>query len=365
MFKVIRFDADGNIWGQKYPTDGKAVRKEKKRRDFVSFSNKIILNRWCDTEYNFCIGTNGVCSENFFEEVPWYLRVTANNRIKYWWGNDCLKKLNLVDPVVGACPFVYSLPLYDKREYNSRFQFIFLPKADGCPQVDDAITMLTNLNREQSKRDGFLQTLSDLKLKNPVYICAPPDYDYWEEFLPKEMEMRLFCLGFNRYDPEWNDNMIKVFNHATELYFHMISTPSVYSSYMGKKVSFYNTDILYLEDNGIGDTYTLDKDRKSPLYLEFMDYITNVFANKTSDMSFWITQFMSLDLVKSPEELDKDLLTLDSRGGKITKKLPSIGQMHNEYTTKSPHNHYHLLLEQVSKFDATPSDIAYDYFTKL
>ena len=364
MFKVIRFDDTGCIWGQQYPSDPQAVRLERMRRDFVSFGNKIVLNDWCDTEYDFCIGTNGICTENFFEEVPWYLKVTANNRVKYWWGNDCLKKLDLLDPITGACPFVYSLPLYEKRDYNERFQFVFLPKADGCPQVDQFITMKTNLNSEKEKRDGFLQTLKDLKLKNPVYICAPPDYDYWEEFFPKEMEMRLFCLGFNRYDPQWNDTLINVFNHASELYFHMISTPSVYASYLGKRVSFYNTDLLYLNTSDTASVYTLDKTKKPQIYHEFMDYITDVFSRKTSDMGFWITEFLSLRLVKNPTELARDLSTLDSRGGRITRGIPKLHQLQFDDDRQS-HTLYERLRSKIEEFNTAPSDIAYDYFTKL
>lgn len=364
MFKVIRFDDSGCIWGQPYPSDPQSVKLEKMRRDFVSFGNKVVLNKWADTEYDFCIGTNGICSENFFEEVPWYMKVTANNRIKYWWGNDCLKKLKLLDPVVGACPFVYSLPLYEKRDYNERFQFVFLPKADACPQIDQYFTMKTDLNNAQDKRDEFLQTIKDLNLKNPVYICAPPDYDYWEEFFPKEMEMRLFCLGFNRYDSQWNDTLISVFNHATELYFHMISTPSVYSSYMGKKVSFYDTNLLHLDKLGERDTYTLDKTKKAKIYHEFMEYITDVFANKTRDMGFWITEFLSLNLIKDPTQLSKDLLTLDNRSGKITRGVPTMSQILNDSPRKA-HTNYDTLVEMVAKFNTPPSDKAYDYFTKL
>ena len=58
-----------------------------------------------------------------------------------------------------------------------------------------------------------------------------------------------------------------------------LSTPSVYSSYVGREVKFYDTDVLHV-DNDDDELYTLDKTKKSDDYFKFLDYIHAVFETK-------------------------------------------------------------------------------------
>lgn len=368
MYKLIRFDKTGCAYGEQPPYDYINARNG----NFVSFSNEILLNMWADSNHNFHVGTNGVCTENFFEDKPWYFHISTNQRVRYWWGNDCLKKIHHSgqnDLITGACPFVYSNDLYRNMPTSDKFQAVFLPKSDGCPQADSTFTMKTELADDQAKMDRFLATIENLKIKNPIFIAFPSDYMYWERKIPRSMIHRLFSLGFDRYDPRWNKTMISLFNHCSEMYFHIISTPSVYASYMGKKVNFYSTELLELNDDDvIGEAmYTLDKNRKPPIFHEFMEYITHTFQYKTSDMNYWIHQFMSLDLIKDCEELQNDLLTLESRSGMIRSGKPTMSSLYNELQnpiTKT-HPNYNALCKKVKEFNTEPSELAAYYFNLL
>lgn len=369
MLKLIRFDSEGYVFGERFPWNILAARKG----NVVSFGYRDPLDQWTGTQYTYQIGTNGVCSENFFEETPWYFNIPTNHRIRYWWGHDCIKKLQICpqkDLVRGASPFVYSTELYQNRHKSNNFQAIFLPKGDGCEEAEGRFTMWSQLVDDQAKVDRFLATMEALSVDNPIFIAFPTDYVYWESRLPKSMLSRLFCIGFDRYDPLWNSRMIDLINHCSELYFHMISTPSVYASYMGKKVKFYSTELLHLKDEDIKLTdkpiYTLDRDRKPKIYGEFMEYITDTFENKTSDLGYWITQFLSLDLVKDSAELAADLFTIDQRNPTVRMRMPS-GGMYGDYSTtkKKVHNNFESLLSNTKTFKTDPSELAEYYFTKL
>lgn len=369
MLKLIRFDKNGYAFGERFPWNIESARKG----NIVSFGYRDPLDQWTGTEYTYQIGTNGVCSENFFQEVPWYLNIPTNHRIRYWWGHDCLKKLHLCpqrDLVYGASPFVYSTELYQNKPKSNKFQAIFLPKGDGCEEAKGRFTMWSELVDDQAKVDSFLATIEALNVDNPIFIAFPTDYVYWESRLPKSMLSRIFCIGFDRFDPLWNTRMIDLINHCSELYFHMISTPSVYASYMGKKVKFYSTELLNLDDKDIRlkdkPVYTLDRDRTPKIFNEFMEYITDTFENKTSDLGYWITQFLSLDLVKDYDELGSDLLTLEQRNASIRMRLPS-GGMYGDYgrVQRKLHNNYDTLLSNNKAFKTDPSELAEYYFNKL
>ena len=133
---------------------------------------------------------------------------------------------------------------------------------------------------------------------------------------------------------------------------------------MGKEVRYYDTDLLTLDDSEVDDSkplYTLDKSRKSPLYLEFMDYITGVFENKTSDLDYWINYFMSLDLVQTSEQMRDTLLTLASRNVKMDIEFDNyIAPLHSDRDRQ-----YEAMVDRINSLSITPSDKALYYSDKL
>ena len=59
--------------------------------------------------------------------------------------------------------------------------------------------------------------------------------------------------------------------------------------------------------------YTVVPKEKSPEWNKFMRYLTDCFRGDGPDKYFWLTKLLSLERVKPPEELYKDLLTMHER----------------------------------------------------
>ena len=34
---------------------------------------ELLLNEWAQKQYEYSIGSNGICTENFFVDVPWQI----------------------------------------------------------------------------------------------------------------------------------------------------------------------------------------------------------------------------------------------------------------------------------------------------
>jgi len=332
-----------------FDVNGKLISSEKieKILDTVPFSNKILLNTWCNSNFDFeC--SNGISVESFFIEKPWTL-LRGNIRRKYFWGNDTIKKLKNTNFIFGSSPFVYTKEIYDNTiKHLNLYQTVFLPKSDEYCK--------TQLIQKRSFCREFKNTLLQLNLENPIYISWPFDYDYYCRFLPEKITSRMYSIGYNGFDTDWNMKLLKLISYSSELYFNMISTPCVYSCFLNKNVKFYNSDIQFLPldvEENINSIYTVDKSKKNDTWHSFMDYIKRVFQDKTEDLNFWIMNFLSLDLVKSPEELFQDLLTL-----------------HNDHTrlelSFTNNDYYSELIKKVETFKyKNCSKLSHYYYDRL
>lgn len=358
--RVISFDEEGNV---------NLVQKTWDIDEFTDFSYRYLLNEWIGRDYQFVIGSNGICTENFFEDLPWQIgRKSYKTDHIYWWGEDLIKKIEKHRPddeiIKGACPFVYTKEIYTRTDVEPYLQAIFLPKTDGVDDVEFPVS--TQLNLDYEKRLRLQKTIFDLDWVDPLFICAPYDVEYYSDMLPRD---RLFSLGEVREDNEWNDRLLSVIQHCDTLYFQMVSTPAVFASYVGKKVKFYDTDILHYEVDDCEEFYTLDKTKKSKIYLEFIEYINEVFETKSSDMDFWIRKFLSLDRIMTPEKLAEYVydstrspsLPVDSkRTGDIINMVYQADDILNKEQPLFPYLKHH-----VAKFNRRPSDLAVYYFNLL
>lgn len=357
MVKYIDFDSEGNIFNR--------INDEKISKDYVPFSNRILLNQWCDSNFDFYC-SNGVFVENFFNSNPWQV-FTSPPRSKYFWGNDSLKKIERTGYIFGASPFVYSKKIYDKSIKNiEKYQTVFLPKSDNKGK--------TQLIRKRSLCHKFREKLLTLNLNNPIYIAFPPDYEYYNTFFTNEMKSKLYCLGLDGYSSDWNDKLLELIFYSSELYFNIISTPAIFSSFLNKRVKFYNSDLQYLPEELYKNSfsnYTVDKRLKNSEWHEFMEYITDVFENKTDDLNFWIYNFLSLDKIKSPKDLYEDLLVLHTNFHKETHLLTlnkKNDNMNNiiSYNENLKNNQNFLnLKEKVNYFYPKHSETAIYYYEKI
>lgn len=315
--------------------------------NFADYSYKEIVDAWSNSKYSFGFATNGVSVENFYEDSPWQLN-RDHNWNWYWFDETLIKKIAFDAEEVytlGACPFVYSQRIYQDNNASPLYQVVFLPKSDSMLVQDFVI----DTDIDELKLNELKNTLDNLGLTNPIYITTAECYGIYSNVFP---ENQLYCLGDQRSDKKWNDRLLDVILHATELYFHTLSTPCVFSSYMGKDVKFYSTDILTTDVHS-SNSYSMSLSTKSPEYLQFKEYIENVFENKLSDMDYWIRQFLSLDRIQSPEDLRQTLSVFDEASVPEGYTLPQTISMHTELTAF------------VSQFNREPSQQALDYFEAL
>lgn len=333
--------------------------------DSVTFSNRILLNRWCGSSYNF-FSTNGVSTDSFFVPESWYRKTSMDCNIldlKYFWGNDTLKKIKEDNIISGCSPFVYSSLLYEEKKHTPKYQTVFLTRSDLLDK--------TQLRPSKELCEDLEQTLNDLQLENPIYIAFPKDYAFYYHNLPS-LRPHLYSLGGDGFDMDWNDKLIKVIFNSEELYFNMISTPCIYSSFLNKKVKFYESDLQYLPEehvNGRYASYSLDRSRKDKSWFDFMNYIQDVFENKTDDLDFWIYNFLSLNLVKSPDELREDLLTLNKRYDNMKQdiKIESEDLIFApvKIETTVGEKNFDLLKDKISKLNVKSNDKINYYYDRL
>jgi len=347
--QVITFDEEGDVF---------VVEQEWELDTFSDFSYRTVLNEWAHVNYEYNIGSNGICTENFFVDIPWQVnRDTYASKNLYWWGEDLIKKVSKHrqhELITGACPFVYTKEIYTRPQLETYYQAIFLPKTDAVTNSEFPVETLLSLQYE--KRQRLQDIIYDLGWTNPLFICAPYDHEYYNDMFPEE---RLFSLGVERADIEWNARLLDLIQRCDTLYFQMISTPAVYSSYVGRDVKFYNTDILHTESNDT-ELYTLDKDKKPEIYFRFLDYIHNVFESRSGDMDFWIRKFLSLDRIQTPDELSNVLRKTNLH--KISNSIASTSIRDIMIEGKSL---YPNLDQYVNQFNREPSDSAVYYFNHL
>ena len=349
--QVITFDEEGNVY---------SVEQEWEVDDCADFSYRIVLNEWAQKQYEYSIGSNGICTENFFVDVPWQInRDTYQSKHIYWWGEDLIKKVSKHrdhELITGACPFVYTKEIYTRPEVETYYQAVFLPKTDAVTNADFPVETL--LSMEYEKRQRLQDTIYDLDWTNPLFICAPYDAEYYSDVFPED---RLFSIGVKRADIEWNARLLDLIQRCDTLYFQMISTPAVYSSYVGRNVKFYNTDILHTEQSG-NELYTLDKDKKSEIYFRFLDYIHDVFENRSSDMDFWIKKFLSLERIETPDELSTTLRRTNEH--RLTNNL-ARNRIRDIMIENKVSSLYPYLRHHSAQFNRAPSDSAVYYFNNL
>ena len=349
--QVITFDEEGNVY---------AIEKDWEVDKFSDFSYRMLLNEWAQEQYEYSIGSNGICTENFFVDVPWQInRDTYESKNLYWWGEDLIKKVNKHrehELIAGACPFVYTKEIYTRPEVESYYQAVFLPKTDAVTNSDFPVETLLSL--EYEKRQRLQDTIYDLDWTNPLFICAPYDAEYYSDVFPED---RLFSLGSKRADVEWNARLLDLIQWCDTLYFQMISTPAVYSSYVGKNVKFYNTDILHTEMSD-SELYTLDKSKKPEIYFQYLSYIHEVFENRGVDMDFWIRKFLSLDRIQTPDELSDSLQK--TVADRMTQRLAKRSVRDIIGMTRSI-SLYPQLRSYSAQFNRAPSDSAVYYFNHL
>jgi len=348
---VIGFTPEGDVG---------IVDKEWDRDEFCDFSYRRLICEWVGKDIMVLFGTNGVCTENFQVEVPWQIaRHWYMTSDVYWWGEDLIKKMRKKDTlkegfITGACPFVYSKEIYTRPQMETFYQAIFLPKTDNIGGLDFDVS--TVLNHDHEERQRLQDIIYGLDWTNPLFIATEQDMYYYADIFP---ENRLFCLGATRNDNEWNDRLVELIQRCDTLYFQMISTPAIYSSYIGRNVKFYNTSVLETLSDA-EDLYTLDKTKKSDSYFEFLDYIHEVFETKGNDMDFWIRRFLSLDRILPPEEL-LDSVTMVHKKNQVAKEsIRDIMMGSNDCSHLYPH-----LEQKVSEFNRKPSDDAVYYYNLL
>lgn len=351
---VIAFDEEGNVG---------IIEKEWELDASADFSYRYLLNEWANRQYDFVIGSNGICTENFLVDIPWQVnRDHYASKHVYWWGEDLIKKIHKHrgDYIcTGACPFVYTKEIYTRPNIEPYLQAIFLPKTDKVTNADFPVE--TQLNIDYEKRVKLQETIYNLDWVNPIFICAPYDVDYYADMFP---EGRLFSLGAERADIEWNARLLSVIQHCDTLYFQMVSTPAVYSSYVGREVKFYDTDVLHVE-NDDDELYTLDKTKKSDEYFKFLEYIHAVFETRSQDMDFWIRKFLSLDRIQTPEELAKTLQKSRRYGNPSLIEKPQVNDIILGDEAYNHHNVYPLLKQHAAQFNRKPSDDAVYYYNLL
>ena len=321
--KFIDFDLDGSIIEYNI-NDQKNIKKDSYG---VAYSNRVHLNDWCNADLNFNC-SNGVGVESFFEETSWFSKFKNKENNKYFWGYDTIRKIKNSNSIFGACPFVYFKKIYQDLKFEEKYQVIFLPKSDCKFKMQ--------LDKKRSSRIKFREIIENMNFSNPIYIAFPLDYEYYERFLPTKITHRMYCLGVDGFEIDWNDKLLKLILNAKELYFNVLSTPCVFSGYLGKPIKFYNSNIQCLPKEydipeNIHSVYGYSKKEKNKDWIVFMQYIKDVFENKTDDFDFWIYNFLSLDLIKKPEDLYKDLLILHKRDENNSKQISIPDFDHNCY----------------------------------
>ena len=320
----------------------------------VAYSNKILLNEWCNSNLNF-LCTEGVGVESFFNKISWYhTPENIKKNCKYFWGNDTFKKVNDSNNIFGSSPFVYSKLLYKDTNFVGKYQTVFFPKSESSYEM--------RLTNKKSLFKKFVENIQGIGLSNPIYIAFPTDYDYYQRYLPPNMVSRLYSIGIDRYDINWNTRLVKLILNSKELYFNVLSTPCVFSAFLNKSIKFYSSDIQYLPEEIINSKnnyslYNYGKKKNTEEWITFMKYINDVFEYRTKDIDFWIYYFLSLHLIQRPKDLYENLLELHYRNSNNSSIIKLTTPVFED-------NLYEKLQNKVSKLNPIRSKMT-DYFSNI
>ena len=343
---------------------------------YSAFGNRIALNDWCNSNLIFQTN-NSVGIENFYNEVPW-CELMGFADAKYFWGNECIKKvIKRGDRKYGTCPLVYGNYLYQDKmpKFSSRYQTVFMPKRDN--------TFKTWLSEDSEKISDFVSELEKLNLNNPIYISFYEDYPYYMNNYPKSIMDHMYCVGYIGFDVDWIVTLLQLLKMSDVVYCNGLTSSAVYASFLKKPIKFYKQNIIfkpevpedfrkYVSDEKfesekiISQRYTVAWEAKSKEWINFMKYIQDVFENDLEDKDYWITNFLSLDKIKPPEELYDILLTLHKRYCILSKDPKTYANVEVTPFIKS-HDLFDQAKEDCNSFikKSLPSKLAKKYYDEL
>lgn len=268
------------------------------------------LDEWCgikdilfSKDYNIY---PGITKETFFEHDDFEYKRSGS---KYIWSNHTIKKKPKNDSnkiIFGCSPFCYAEEMIDAESpIEEKYEVVFLPRSD--------YGVFLNSNNKIK----FVDYLFSINLKNPIFISHPNDLKFWSFIKFEDFSKKLYCIGESSLDRNWTYKLIKLLKKSSCIYNPIFSSNVVYSSFMGKKNKFYNEFSMHIsyKSNKIIDNRTFVKSLKSERWNNFMNYLEEVFSddNLTDDKKFFIYQFLSLDLIKTPNQLLEDLNFLSEK----------------------------------------------------
>ena len=358
LYPIIDFDKDNNNF----------ISKDIEQDRCAAFGNRSVLNKWAGSNFWFQCD-NGLGTENFYNPVTWS-EVQGYSSAKYYWGEDTTKKLQNKDYIFGAAPFVYSEFLYDDPNPVKKLKTVFLPKSD--------YPFKTNIKQEGKELENLIETLMSFLSEDTVYIVYPLDLiEIYPEILPDEIAERLFCFGYNGFDISWVERMNKVLRRSYKVYTpSQISSNAMYSTYFDVPIEFYDHNVYERgeipEDEGerwwqemTATIYTVVPDCKTQEWRDCMKHLKDSFASDGPDKYFWMSKFMSLDRLKTPEDLYHDLELLHQRFLTHHDEYPITDEL---LPFKQPHDLYDQTKEKCDRIIEKAkgvSDTALKYFKEL
>jgi hypothetical protein len=307
---IIKFDQDNNL----VLTKDVDISQDR----FAAFGNRYVINKWCGTDFYFQ-SDNGIGTENFYNKVPW-CEVQGFSNAKYYWGEDVAKKVESKGYICGAAPFVYGEFLFDDPNPEKRYKTVFLPKSD--------LPYKTNIKPDGPVFDDFRDWIFSIDDDDTIYVSYPIDRrEIWPWRLPPEILNKVWMNGMSGFDRMWIPTLQQLIRRSKVIYVPSIFSSTVaYATFMGTPIEFYDHDIYVRgtipddEDPAYvpwqeltSQMYTVVPGERSPEWNKFMRYLTDCFRGDGPDKYFWLTKLLSLERVKPPEELYKDLLVMHER----------------------------------------------------
>jgi len=307
---VIKFDDENNI----ILTKNVDISQDR----FAAFGNRYVINKWCGTDFYFQ-SDNGIGTENFYNKVPW-CEIQGFSSAKYYWGEDVAKKVESKGYICGAAPFVYGEFLFNDSNPERKYKTVFLPKSD--------YPYKTNIKEKSPEMDQFIDFCNGMIEENTIFVAYPLDLmEIWPSRLSPDVLDRTWMNGISGFDRMWIPTLQQLIRRSKVIHVPSIFSSTVaYATFMGTPIEFYDHDIYIRgtipddEDpkyvpwqEKTSQLYTVVPKERSPEWNKFMRYLTDCFREDSSDKYFWLTKLLSLERVKPPEELYKDLLIMHER----------------------------------------------------
>lgn len=359
--ELINFDREGNI-----------IPKGDIKFDTRSaFGNRTILNMWSSSNSVY-MSRNSVGIEDWFNPVPW-CEIQGHPSTKYFWGNDCLKKVEPRGRIGGCSPMGYSKFLLEKK-YSPKYQTVYFPKTD--------MPAKTGLTPDKKKIEEFIDELKSLNLDNPLYIYFNADVSYWKEHLPQEILDKSYSMGHSGFDTDWVQTQKNIFDLSEVVYTNNVTSTCVYASFHKIPVKCLKTRLLIKPDfetsmkwydltgykrtfeEASAKTFTVSPEDRPPIWGNFMDYLVDVFENDREDKNYWIYNLLSLDRIEQPRELFDRLNILHKNY--LIECPEDLYEPYWKLTEfKQTHDLYDQTKEYFETFNSPGSTVALDYYEKL